>query len=91
MADFFPSDLGEMDGDEKADAFSDVLADVCAFADLAFGGTNARFAVVAWIDGHCDSVDGIGVGAHPESRGEVAQAMTFAADWAKRNLGEGIQ
>jgi hypothetical protein len=87
MSPFLIPDGENLTAEQKAETFADMVGEACAYADHVFGGTNARFAVVAWIDGHCDSIDGIAVGAHPEGKGEVRQALAFAAEWAKDNVG----
>lgn len=75
-----------MDAHQKAAAFDAMVATICEFGDRQFRGTNARFVVVAWIDGHCDSEEAVAVGAPPEAADEACQALAFAAAWARANF-----
>ena len=74
-----------MAGSPKSAAFDAVVASICQFGDHMFAGTNARFAVVAWVEGHCDSEDAVAVGAPPEAADEVCQALAFASAWSRSN------
>lgn len=73
---------------EKAAAFDGMVCEIAAYGDQVFEGTNGRFVVVAWIDGHCDSIKGLSVSATPESRAEMRQALAFAAQYDRETGGE---
>lgn len=77
-----------MNSEEKGAAFDAMVADICQYGEAVFEGTNGRFVVVGWVDGHCDSIGGLSISATPEARGEMRQALAFASSFAREQVGE---
>lgn len=71
-----------MSAAEKAQAFDALIAEICLYGHELFGSSNGRFVLVGWIEGHCDEVDAVSVGAHPDGMREMGQALAYAAEWA---------
>lgn len=76
-----------MNRDQKAELIHAKMDAICTFADQQLAGTNGRFALVFWVDGHCDGEDAVAVAAQPQAVREVTAALTHAATWARKNHG----
>ncbi|WP_420478276.1 hypothetical protein [Brevundimonas sp. FT23028] len=73
-----------MTGAEKSELIAAMMGQVCGFADVLFEGTNARFALVVWVEGCPAPAEAVAIAGDPAGKSEIATALTSAAEWAVR-------